>query len=154
MSDLTDVQLLWLAKRIENRIRFGRIVEERRLDHCRRMVFLAPGSIFGFVRWSSNDFGTVLSRIDILRAVGAGEPCSTVPFVGPGAEILLHISGWPKVERVLQQVDAIEVLGICPADVAPDHWRHVQNRLTVNELPRSYTRLRHQAWLHRRSIAP
>jgi Protein of unknown function (DUF2840) len=154
MSDLTRVQLLWLAKRIENRIRFGRAREERRLDHVRRVVFFAPGSIFGFVRWASNDFGTVLSRIDILRAVGIGEPCSTVPCVDPGAEILLHSSGWPKVERVLQQIDAIEALGIDPADVAPDHWRHVQNRLTANELPRSYTRLRHQAWLHRRSVMP
>jgi len=27
MSDLTDVEVLWLEKRIENRIRFGRIVE-------------------------------------------------------------------------------------------------------------------------------
>jgi hypothetical protein len=154
MSDLTRVELLWLAKRIENRIRFGRTVEERKLDHYRRIVSFAPGSIFGFVRWASNDFGTVLSRIDILRAVGVGEPCSTVPYIGPGAEILLHISGWPKVERVLQQIDAIEALSIDPADVAPDHWRHVQNQLITNELPRLYTRLRHQAWLHRRSVMP
>jgi hypothetical protein len=154
MSDLTRVELLWLAKRIENRIRFGRTVEERKLDHFRRMVFFEPGRIFGFVRWASNDFGTVVSRIDILRAVGAGEPCSTVPCVGPGAEILLHISGWPKVEQVLQQIDAIETLGIDPADVAPEHWQHVQNRLIANELPRYYTRLRHQAWLRRRSAMP
>jgi hypothetical protein len=151
MSDLTRVELLWLAKRIENRIRFGRTVDERKLDRYRRVVSFAPDSVFCFVRWASNDFGTVLSRIHILRAVGAGEPCSTVPYVGPGAEILLHISGWPKVERVLQQIDAIEALRIDPADVAPDH---IQNRLTANELPRSYTRLRHQAWLYRRSVMP
>jgi hypothetical protein len=33
----------------------------------------------------------------------------------------LRLSGWPKVERVLQLIDAVEVLGIDPADVAPDH---------------------------------
>lgn len=151
---MTRVQLLWLAKRIENRLRFGRTVEERRLDHFRRVVFFAPGCIFGFVCWASNDFGTVPSRIDILRAVGAREPCSTVPYVGPGAGILLHISGWLKVERVLQQIDAIEALSIDRADVAQEHWRHVQSRLTANELPRSYTRLRHQAWLRRRGVMP
>ncbi|GLH77074.1 hypothetical protein SSBR45G_19820 [Bradyrhizobium sp. SSBR45G] len=154
MSQLTCVQLLWLQGKIENRIRFGRTVQELRLDHYRRVVSFTPGSVFAFVRWSSNDYGTVLSRIDILQAVQVGEACATVPFVGPGAAILLQAFGWPKVERVLQHIDAIEALGIDPADAAPDHWRHVQNRLASNEPPRPYTPLRHRAWLHRRSVMP
>jgi hypothetical protein len=154
MSDLTQVEILWLERRIENRIRFGRIVEEKILDPRRRVVLFAPGSIFAFVRWTSNDFGTVISRIDILRAVAAGQRCVTVPYVRPGAAILLRLSGWPKVERVLQLIDAIEALGIDPADAAPDYWHHVHNRLSVNEAPRTYTKSRHQAWLHRRRIAP
>ncbi|MGJ5222310.1 DUF2840 domain-containing protein, partial [Bradyrhizobium oligotrophicum] len=129
-------------------------VREVRLDPYRREVSFAPGSVFAFVRWSSNDYGTVLSRIDILQAVRAGEACATVAFVSPGAAILLQSFGWPKVERVLQHIDAIEALGIDPADVAPDHWRHVQNRLAANEPPRRYTRLRHRAWLHRRRVMP
>ena len=111
MSDLTEVELLWLEKRIENRIRFGRAVEEKILDRRRRLLSFAPGSIFAFVRWTSNDFGTVISRIDILRAVAPGQRCSTVPYVKPGGEILLRLSGWPKVERVLQMIDAVEALG-------------------------------------------
>jgi len=152
MSDLTQVELLWLEKRIENRIRFGHIAEERVLDRRRRLLSFAPGSIFGFVRWMSNDFGTVVSRIDILRAVAPGQRCSTVPYVKPGGEILLRLSGWPKVERVLELIDAVEALGIDPADAAPDYWHHVHNRLSVNEIPRPYTRSRHQAWLHRRRV--
>lgn len=151
-ADLTEVELLWLEKRIENRIRFGRIIEERKIDRQRRVLSFAPGSIFAFVRWTSNDFGTVISRIDILRAVRPGQRCSTVPYVAPGGEILLRLSGWPKVERVLQMTDAVEALGIDPADVAPDHWHHVHNRLSVNENPRSYTNARHQAWLHRQKV--
>jgi hypothetical protein len=77
-----------------------------------------------------------------------------VPYVRPGGDILLRLSGWPKVERVLQIVDAVEALGIDPADAAPDYWQHVHNRLSVNEAPRFYTRSRHQAWLHRQRIAP
>jgi hypothetical protein len=154
MSDLTEVELLWLEKRIENRIRFGRAVAERILDRNRRVLSFAPGSIFAFVRWTSNDFGTVVSRIDILRAVAAGQRYSTVPYVRPGGEILLRLSGWPKVGRVLQLVDAVEVLGIDPADAAPDYWHHVHNRLSVNEAPRAYTKSRHQGWLHRRRVAP
>ena len=108
--------------------------------------------LFRSVRWASNDYGTVASRIDILRAVGLGERYSTVSYVRPGAEILLRLAGWPKVEKVLQAIDAIEALGIDPADAAPEHWRHVHNRLSVNEVPRRYTQRRHQAWLHRRRV--
>ncbi len=154
MNDFTTVELLWLEKRIENRIRFGRIAAEKILDRRRRVVSFAPGSIFAFVRWTANDFGTVISRIDILRAVPLGQRCSTVPWVAPGGESLLRLSGWPKVEKVLQLIDAVELLGIDPADAAPDYWHHIHNRLSVNETPRPYTRSRHQAWLQRRKIAP
>ena len=109
-SDLTTVEILWLEKRIENRVRFGRSVSEKQLDRNRRLVSFAPGSIFAFVRWSSNDFGTVLSRIDILRAAVPGRPYSTVPWVKPGGESLLRLSGWPKVDRVLQVIDSVEAL--------------------------------------------
>lgn len=153
MSELTTVEILWVEKRIENRIRFGHPVSERTLDDpSRRVLSFSPGSIFAFMRWSSNDFGTVLSRIDILRAVMPGQRYATVPWVSPGGEILLRLSGWPKVERVLQLVDIVEALDIDPADAAPDYWQHVHNRLSVNESPKSYTRSRHQAWLHRRRV--
>ena len=152
VSKLTTVEILWLEKRIENRIRFGRSVSEKVVDRNRRVVSFAPGSIFAFVRWTSNDFGTVLSRIDILRAAIPGQRYSTVPWITPGGTSLLRLSGWPKVERVLQLIDAVEALDIDPADVAPDYWHHVHNRLSVNEAPRPYTRSRHQAWLHRRRI--
>src|SRR5712692_7308532 len=152
MSELTHVELLWIKKYVENRIRFGRIVESHVVDRQLRVVSFAAGSIFAFVRWAGNDYGTVESRIDILRAVAAGERYITVPYVRPGGESLLRISGWPKVEKVLQAIDAIEALGIDPADAAPDHWQHVHNRLSVGEQPRPYTQTRHQAWLRRRKL--
>jgi uncharacterized protein DUF2840 len=154
MSGLTDVELIWLEKRIENWIRFGHAARETILDKRRRILSFAPGSVFAFVRWAANDFGTVLSRIDIIRAVAPEQRCTTAPHVLPGGDILLHLSGWPKVDRVLQRIDMVEALGIDPAEVAPDYWQHVHNRLLVDEAPRPYTRLRHQAWLRRRRIAP
>ena len=92
MSELTRVELLWIKKRIENWIRFGRIAEVHVIDQQRRIVSFAPGSIFAFVRWASNDFGTLVSRIDILRVVGPGERYSTVPCVRPGGESLLRLA--------------------------------------------------------------
>ena len=132
-ANLTHVELTWLEKRIEHWIRFGTIASEKVLDRSRRVVSFAPGSVFTFVRWASNDFGTVISRVDIVRAIAPGEAFSTLPFVRPGGDILLRISGWPKVERVLQIIDAMEAAGIDPADAARDYWRHVHNRLTAGE---------------------
>ena len=151
---LTQVELTWYEKRIEHWIRFGRFAEENILDRRRRIVSFKPGSIFAFVRWASNDFGTVISRIDIVRAVAQGEPYATLPFVRPGGDILLRIDGWPKVELVLQAIDAVEAIGVDPIAVAPDHWRHVHNRLTAGGEPRPYTRERHNAWLLRRRAGP
>ena len=149
---LTHVELTWHKRRVEHRIRFGRQVGQQVLDRQRRVVIFAPGSIFGFVRWAANDFGTIISRIDIVRAVAAGERYQTLPFVRPGGDILLRMDGWTKVERVLQAIDAVEALGVDSADAAPDYWQHIHNRLCVNEIPHAYTRMRHQAWLKRREI--
>jgi len=51
-------------------------------------------------------------------------------------------------------IDAIEALGIDPADVAPDHWSHMHNQLSVGDRPQSYTQTRHQAWLRRQQPIP
>jgi hypothetical protein len=148
---LTHVELIWLKGRIEHWIRFGRDAGETILDRRGRVLSFAPNSVFAFVRWASNDFGTIVSRIDIVRAIDRGEPYQTLPFVRPGGEILLRISGWPKVERVLQAIDAVESLGLDPA---PDHWRHLHNRLVAGVQPRSYSLEQHRAWLLRRRLAP
>lgn len=150
----TFVELIWREKRIENWIRFGRIADDRRLDRHRRVVSFASGGIFAFVRWAANEHGTIISRIDIVRTVGAGEAYQTLPFVRPGGAILLRIIGWPKVQAVLKAVDAIEAAGIDPVDVAPDHWRHLHNRLSANEPFRAYDAAQHRTWLRRRELQP
>ena len=150
---LTAVELTWLEKRVEHWIRFGRDVSETIIDRRRRVLSFPPNTVFAFVRWASNDYGTVVSRIDIVRAVTPGEAYQTLPFVRPGGEILLRISGWPKVERVFAAIDAVETLGIDPTDVAPDHWRHVHNRLATGYEPRPYNRDQHRAWLLRKVLS-
>ena len=147
---LTSVGLVFYRDRVEHWLRFGRDAGERILDRRRRLVFFAPGAVFAFVRWQANDFGTVLSRIDILRACGAGEPCATVPGVEPGGEILLRLSGWARVQGLLALIDAVEQAGVEAADVAPTYWQHVHNRFLCGEHPRPYGRDQHRAWLLRR----
>lgn len=153
-DDLTHVELTHIEKKIEHWVCFGRLAEETIIDRRRRIFAFQPGAIFAFVRWASNDFGTIISRIDIMRTVEPGEPYQTLPFVRPGGDILLKIDGWPKVEQVLRHIDAIQAIGIDPEDVSPDHWRHVHNRLTANHEPRAYTADQHRAFFKRRRAEP
>jgi hypothetical protein len=148
----TKVELTWIEEKIESWIRFGHVAGDRILDRRRRLVFFAPDSVFALVRWAGNDFGTVMSRIDIVRAVAPGEPYQTLPFVRPGADLLLRIDGWAKVQGVLRHVDAIEAIGIEPESVSPEHWRHVHHRLAAGHPPRAYTTEQHRAVLLRRRI--
>jgi hypothetical protein len=148
----TLVDLLWLEGQIERWIRFGKNAGERIIDRRQRQVEFAPGAIFCLVRWRAGDYGTVESRIAILRAIGPGEAFTTYPFVAPGAEILLNLSGWPRVQAVLEAVDRIEGQGLRPEAVAPDHWRHVGLRIAVGLPPRGYDRVRHRAWTLRRGL--
>jgi len=149
----TQVDLLWLEGQIERWIRFGRSAGERIIDRRRRIAEFGPGAVFGFVRWRNGEYGTVESHVAILRAVRPGEAFTTYPFVAPGAEILLNLSGWARVQAVLEAVDAVERQGIIPTAVAPDYWRHVGARLGVGLPPRTYDRARHRAWLLRRKLA-
>ncbi|WP_342251555.1 DUF2840 domain-containing protein [Sphingomonas sp. OTU376] len=148
----TEVELIWIEKRLEHWIRFGRIAAERIATRRTRFVSFRPGAMFAFVRWSANDFGTIHSRIDILRAPGEGEGYTTLPFVQPGGEIHLSVEGWPRVAQVLAAIDAVERAGVDPCDAAPDHWRHVGNRIASGEVPRPYSAERHRAWLKRKAL--
>ena len=69
-------------------------------------------------------------------------------------DVLLRLDGWPKVRRALAAIDAVEALGLDPADASPDHWRHVHNRLSAGLEPAAYTPERHAAWIGRRRIDP
>lgn len=148
----THVKLYWVEGSCEHWLRFGSPVADTIIDRRQRKLTFDKGQIFAFVRWASNDYGTVQSRLDIVRCVGAGEPFTTAANVDPGGDILLSISGWPKVERVFKLIDSIEASGIDPCEVAPDHWRHVHARLAVAETPRGYSHLRHHAWLQRKEL--
>src|SRR6266404_5673177 len=117
---MTEVMLIFYEGRIEHWLRFGTPDRERILDRRRRVIAFAPGEIFAFVRWEGNDYGTVLSRFDILRACDAGEVINTLPGVTPVGEILMLIDGWPRVKRAIEAIAVIEARGIDPAAVAPD----------------------------------
>lgn len=151
-TGITTVELTWVEQATERWIRFGAPLLDQILDRRRRLLSFAANSVFAFVRWASNDYGTILSRLDIVRTVALGEAYTTLPCVTPGGELLLHLHGWPKVRAGLALIDRVEDLGLDPCAVAPDYWRHVHNRLIAGHAPRAYSLVRHRAWLLRREI--
>lgn len=153
-SPLTHVTLVWQKGLREDWLRFGKPVSERIIDRRTRAESYAPGQLFALVRWASNEYGTIRSSLGIARAVGPGNAYCTLPQVDPGAELLLSVLGWPKVRRVIGLIDAIEAGGIDPCDVAPDHWRHMHNRLAAGMQPRAYHPDRHRVWLRYRNCRP
>ena len=151
---LTHVTLFWRKGEREDWLKFGMPVANRIIDRRQRIESYAADQVFALVRWVANDYGTVRSAIDVVRAVAAGEPVTTVPQVDPGGDLLLSVHGWPKVAQVFRLIDAIEASGIDPCEVAPDHWRHIHNRMAGREAPREYSLTRHRAWLQRKALLP
>lgn len=149
---LTHVTLHWHEGVREDWLKFGKPMASRIIDRHVRDESYAPAQIFGLVRWAANEHGTIRSSLDIVRAVTADEPYTTLAQVEPGGDILLSVSGWPKVAQVFRHIDAIEAAHIDPCDVAPDHWRHVHNRMAIAATPRAYTPERHRAWLARQRV--
>jgi len=152
IETLTWVELVFDKGRIERWIRFGAVVDQRIVTRQNRFVAFHPGSVFAFVRWAADGRGTIVSRLDILVAPSPTEARSSVPGVTPGGVSLLRLTGWQRVKAALESIDAIEALGIAPEAVAPDHWRHLHNRLLVGERPQTYSASRHAAWLLRRAV--
>jgi Protein of unknown function (DUF2840) len=151
---LTHVEIHWHEGAREDWFKFGKPVASRIVDRHIRTESYAPGQVFALVRWAANNHGTIRSSLDIVRTVEHGDAYTTLAQVEPGGTILLAVSGWPKVAQVFRLIDAIEAAGIDPCDVAPDHWRHVHNRLAIAAKPRAYTPKRHLAWLARLRVLP
>lgn len=150
---LTWVELTFDPGRTERWIRFGEVVDQKIISRRNRFVAFRPGALFAFVRWSANDHGTVVSRLDILQAADASRDRIAIPGVVPGAVSLLRLNGWPRVRRALEIIDAVEVAGFKAAEAAPDYWRHVQARLAVSLPPLDYTAERHRAWRLRQQVS-
>ncbi|WP_238147122.1 DUF2840 domain-containing protein [Rhizorhabdus dicambivorans] len=151
---LTHVTLVWREGEREEWLKFGKPIAEKIVNRRQRIESYSAGQVFGLVRWAANDYGTIRSTLDIVRAVGANESCTPIARVDPGGELLLSVLGWPKVNQVFRLIDAIEASGIDPCDVAPDHWRHIHNRMAGRERPRDYSPARHRAWLQRKALLP
>jgi hypothetical protein len=149
---LTWVELIDDEGRTERWIRFGCVVETHAVSRRNRFVAFAPGAVFAYVRWACGPRGALAARLDILQAVDRTGARVAFPGVTPGAVSLLRLNGWGRVRHALAVIDAVAETGVALEAVAPDHWRHVHNRMTAGLAPQAYTQVRHRALKLRQAL--
>jgi len=97
--------------------------------------YFAPEAVFSVVFWDRNDYGTKNWQIYILRAVWPGEEIIKVPYVSPGAEVLLMGKGKGRVQRILRWLRELEQeKDLHNIDI--DNYRAAHARFIVNMKPR------------------
>ena len=152
---LTAVYIRYRKSRINHRLRFGEPHSEIRLGWSSRLASFKPNDVFGYIRWSANEFGTQDWRLFVCKAgglhsqnVGLGDGntghhnrLTRIPGVMPGAHLLLKTQGRARVKRALSYIDRLEKE---PGDlslITESYWRHLHNRLEVNQLPHDFSTL-------------
>ncbi|NIJ79258.1 DUF2840 domain-containing protein [Xanthomonas cannabis] len=151
-ASLTRVSLAYVEQRIDLYLRFGEPARNVRLDRWRRVAVFLPGAVFCRIRWQANDYGTIRWQLMVMQACTPLDAAQRIPGVLPGACLLLHAEGEPAVRAVLAQFDAIEALGIAPANVSLAYWRTLGNRLAARMPLPAFTAERHAAWLAGRML--
>lgn len=150
---LTAVYVRYRKNRINHRLRFGTPSVQTRLGWHESLVSFAPDQVFGYIRWSSNKYGTQDWRLFVCKAggnlqnmigssggnTGHHNRLTRIPGVLPGAHVLLKTQGTTRVKRALKLIDSLESetgdLGL----VTESYWRHLHNRLEVNQPPHAFS---------------
>ena len=146
-TPLTRVSLAFVDHRINVYLRFGHPLRELRLNRWRLYAIFTPAAVFCRVRWESNDYGTTRWQLMVLQACTPLDAVQRIAGIQPGARLLLCAEDERQVQLLLQQIDAIEALGIDPVAVSPAYWRTLGNRLFARLPLPAYTVERHAAYL-------
>ena len=144
---LTRVSLIFIEQQMNVYLRFGRPQRVQRIDPQHSLAFFQPGAVFCRIWWEANTYGTTRWELLALQAGTPKQSIQRVVGIAPGATVLLHVRGPKKVPVALQLIDAIEAQQIHCADVAPDYWRTVHNRLASRTEAAVYTSEQHAARL-------
>lgn len=151
-NSFTRVELAFYPEHLNYWLRFGSPVDRIELDRRRSLAVFEPGQVFGYVRWSANEYGTQDWRLTILAAKEPHIMLSRVPGVSPGVEVLLLVKGKASVRRCLEVLGKLESNGFALEDVSPSYYRHVHVRLTANRKIRSYSLDQHRAHLAAKQV--
>lgn len=151
-NSFTRVELAFYPEHLNYWLRFGKPVDRIELDKRRSLAVFEPSQVFGYVRWSANEFGTQEWRLTILEAQEPHIMLSRVPGVSPGVDVLLLVKGKGPVKRCLKVLDKLEADGFALEDVSPNYYRHMHVRLSANRKIRSYSDDQHKAHLAAKQV--
>lgn len=152
-TPLTRVALAYVEQHLDLYLRFGEPLRIIRLNPWQRWAVFPPGALLCRIRWQANAYGTILWQLMVIRTCARQELSQIIHGVQPSARLLLHAKGEPSVRAVLERIDAIEALGIVPADTPPTYWQTLGNRLAARLPLPEYSAERHAAWLARRGLS-
>jgi Protein of unknown function (DUF2840) len=89
-------------------------------EFTRRIYSFELGSRFGLDLWRRKAHGIIQWRCFVCEAVGSGPDLETIPFVTPGARVLLHTKGAAQSRLFLAWLADLDNQGVdvrnCPAE--------------------------------------
>ena len=137
---LTFVQLHFVKGVINHRLRFGQPDALTKLDSYRSLATFKEASVFGYIRWRANEYGTQDWRVYVLKTQIAGY-LSEVPGIASAVKVLLNAQGAPAVKRCLSALDTLEKeAGGSLEAVSESYWPRFSNALLLRNTPRSLPR--------------
>jgi hypothetical protein len=145
-TPLTRVSLAFIAHRIDLSLRFGHPLRELTMDSGWRCAVFLPGALFCRTHWACLDDSSVRWQLMVLQACTPWDGTRRIAGIQPGAHLLLHAQGEQPVHSVVQQIDAIEALGIDPVAVSPAYWRSLGEHLAAQRPLPAYTAAWHAAY--------
>lgn len=139
---LTHVQIHFVKDVINHRLLFGEPQAIIKLDRFRQLAVFKPHSIFGYIRWRANKFGTVEWKLYVIKSGNDGL-MTQVRGVSPAVKLLVSVSGRGPMKRALPVLDAIKSKSKNGLIGVPEsYWQAVHTSLmlrsSLHELPRHY----------------
>ena len=140
MNKLTQVQLHFVRNRINHRIRFGQPHEIIKLDKYRKVALFEPEKTFGYIRWRSNEHGTIDWRLYVLKTTSKGH-LSCIPGIAPAVKMLLSVTGKAAMKCALPIIDSLEKEALNGIENIPEsYWITLSNSLLLKQNPRQLPR--------------
>jgi len=134
------IQLHLVKGIINHRLRFGEPSDVLRLDKYRSIATMPVGSIFGYIRWKANEFGTIDWRVYVLKAQHSGF-LSEIKGVTPAVKILVGAQGKLAAKRCLKALDTLEAQASGKLETVPEsYWSVFNNALLLRKSPRALPR--------------
>jgi Protein of unknown function (DUF2840) len=123
------VAIAHVEGKVDIRLRFGRPLQEQRLDRWRSLSAFAPGAICCTVRWFGTDCGGPSWQLLVLRAPEHHDTASRIEGVAPRAQVLLRATGERDVQQVLAMIGCIDQSGVDPCILPAAYWRRVSTQI-------------------------